>query len=167
MIKICEFTEKDIPELLSWLENTNAEFLIQFAGRKYCFPLTKDQILENMRNTNTHRVYKAVESMSNRTLGHCQLMSINHKTKSSKVGRVIVPHEFRGKNLGYLMLQALIKKSVSDFNLSTFFLGVFDFNIAAINCYKRLGFVEVERKKYELGFNSKIWTVINMQLDIE
>ena len=44
MIRLDRFTAEDIPELLSWLDGTDAAFLCQFAGPGYNYPLSKEQL---------------------------------------------------------------------------------------------------------------------------
>jgi hypothetical protein len=44
MVKLEPFSREDIADLLGWLEGTDARFLYQFAGPKYSFPLSADQL---------------------------------------------------------------------------------------------------------------------------
>jgi RimJ/RimL family protein N-acetyltransferase len=160
------FTEDDIDLLISWIPDRR--FLLQFAGPRYSFPLSKEQLLaeiEDMRTTMNKLLFKAVDEKGN-SVGHIQLLKIDRNNGSAYAGGVLIGEKNkRGNGLGFLMVTALIKKAFHELHLKTLSLNVFDFNIPAIRCYEKAGFKEVTRKEAKLpGFN-ETWYRITMKLN--
>lgn len=160
MIQFEIFTAADIPDFLSWFKNADARFLLQFAGSGYSYPLTADQINENIISNN-HLLFKALEE-SDRIIGHCQLTKIDMDTESASIGRVLIHSDFRGNGYGSLMLEDLIQYAKGVIGLKTLSLRVFDFNIPAFSCYQKLGFVESKREEKYFDVIDETWTCITM-----
>lgn len=157
MIKLEPFTKNDFNRLFSWIDCE--EDLIQFAGPAFTFPLTKDQLDIYLENLNTN-AFKVIEITSNRTIGHCEI----YLTKTSaKLCRILIGDKsFRGKGLGLHIVNRLIEKCFKEFNYSIVELNVYDWNIGAIKCYEKAGFVVNPEKSKTIKVNNKTWTSINM-----
>jgi RimJ/RimL family protein N-acetyltransferase len=130
MIILETFEKKDIPELLDWLKDSDAEFLIQFAGPKYRFPLDEKQLLDTLYDKSI-LLFKAIDETTGATIGHCQLMKIDLVNKSASIGRVLVKPDKRNLGYGYAMLKELINYATSVLKLKQLNLRVFDFNQSA------------------------------------
>ncbi|MEW6102592.1 MAG: GNAT family protein [bacterium] len=165
MVLLEKFIAKDIPSFISWLKDTDAEFLVQFAGPKYKYPLDENQILQTLNDKN-YIVFKAIDEKLNIPIGHCQLMEINFINKTAAIGRVLVRKEYRNKNYGYEMLMNLVKYSKDILDLKKLTLRVFDFNIAAINCYKKIGFVEIKNENVYFKDIGKTWKCLTLEYQI-
>ena len=161
MIILETFEKEDIPELLDWMKDSDAEFLIQFAGPKYRFPLDEKQLLDTLYDKSI-LVFKAIDETTGATIGHCQLMKINLRNKSASIGRVLIKPANRGLGYGYAMLKELINYAKSVLKLKQLSLRVFDFNQSAVRCYSKLGFVESEREDVVFQEMNKTWNCITM-----
>lgn len=143
MIELHYFDRSHIPTLMSWIDTP--EFLLQWAGPTFRFPLTEQQIekyIENAnKDTSTLFVYSAVFKETGDVIGHIALSNIDREQKSARVGKVIIgDSRFRGKGIGYLMIREVLKIAFEKLNLHRVSLGVFDFNTSAIACYEKAGF---------------------------
>jgi len=165
MIILKTFEKKDIPELLDWMKYSDAEFLIQFAGPKYRFPLDEKQLLDTLYDKSI-LVFKAIDETTGAMIGHCQLMRIDLRNKSASIGRVLIKPNDRGLGYGYAMLKELINYAASILELKQLNLRVFDFNQSAIRCYLKLGFVESKRKDVVFREINKTWNYITMDYHI-
>lgn len=155
------FTSEDIHKLLQELNRHNAEFLMQFAGPEFDFPLTREQMIINMNEENL-LLFKFVRS-SGETIGHCQLSGINREPRSATIGRVLIYDDYLKQGLGQLMLELLIEYSKANLGLEKLYLDVYDFNKSAINCYLKLGFRETERKDYFYKKIDATWGNVKME----
>lgn len=74
MIRLEPFETNDIPLLISWVDTQ--EMLLQFSGPVFRFPLTEEQLLENLRAVD-RKAFRMIETSSNERIGYCELASIN------------------------------------------------------------------------------------------
>jgi len=165
MIILETFEKKDIPELLDWMKDSDAEFLIQFAGSKYRFPLDEKQLLDTLYEKSI-LVFKAIEETTGAMIGHCQLMKIDLPHNSATIGRVLIKPDKRNLGYGYAMLKELINYAKSVLSLQQLNLRVFDFNQSAIRCYLKLGFVESKREEVFFPAINQTWNCITMDCPI-
>ncbi|MBN1649204.1 MAG: GNAT family N-acetyltransferase [Spirochaetales bacterium] len=165
MISLETFSRSDIPVLLSWLEHTDSEFLLQFAGPGYSYPLDAGQLEETLAG-DRYCLFTAKEVKDGRPVGHCQLMRINVQEKQASIGRVLVPEELRGKGIGREMLKALIALAAGELGLVRLDLRVFGFNFPAYECYRKLGFSEMGRTETFFPAINRSWTSISMEYKI-
>jgi len=165
MIILETFEKKDIPALLDWIKGSDAEFLIQFAGSKYRFPLDEKQLLDTLYDKSI-LVFKAIDETTGVMIGHCKLMKIDLPNKSANIGRVLIKPNKRGLGYGYAMLKELIIYATSVLKLKHLNLRVFDFNQSAIRCYLKLGFVESKREEVFFPAINQTWNCITMEYPI-
>lgn len=165
MVKIEKFNQKDISSLLKWLEGTNDRFLYQFAGPKYHFPLTEQQLIQTIE-TKEFMPFKAIDLNSQEIVGHCQFIRVNNENNSASIGRLLINPDYRGKGYGTMMIKEMIRYAEDVLNLKKLELRVYDFNKSAIKCYKNIGFIEREENIIEIKEFDEEWTCITMEYAI-
>ena len=67
-----------------------------------------------------------------------------------RLGFVLVDGSKRGKGYGKRMTELAVKFAFEFVNAEVFTLGVFEGNVAAINCYKSCGFHEPEERESDI-----------------
>jgi RimJ/RimL family protein N-acetyltransferase len=167
VIQLRPFTEADIDRLISWIPS--AEFLLQWAGPSYSFPLTQEQIGELLALATADEppvmLFKAVDPVSGQVIGHIELLNIDRTNRSVTVGRVLVgPVEQRGHGVGRQIVAAALKIAFEELALHRVGLGVFDFNTAAIACYERVGFRREGALRDYRRIGGDYWTLIMMSI---
>ncbi|SKC66049.1 GNAT family N-acetyltransferase [Maledivibacter halophilus] len=164
-----KFEEKDIPKLISWIPSK--DFLIQFAGQAYQFSLIKQQLkkdIEEMEMKNNNLMYKVIEKETKNVIGHIQLIRINTIDKTGAIGRLLIGDKStRGKGIGVKIVNQLLDIAFFEIGLKTIRLNVYDFNIGAISCYKKVGFTIVNRieNKVEIDGEWRDCLVMEITLD--
>ncbi|NIS38120.1 GNAT family N-acetyltransferase, partial [Candidatus Saccharibacteria bacterium] len=113
------------------------------------FPLDKKQLKKHLRNTKGSKpeclIFKVVSTSNGKAIGHIELDRIDRQAKKASVCRVLIGDEtLRGKGICKMMMEKILNISFNQLGLEKVFLNVMDYNVAAINCYKKVGF-SIER----------------------
>lgn len=158
MIKLEPFKKEDFSRLISW--SSNEEALIQFAGTVFTFPLTKTQLTDYVNDKN--RLSYKVLSEKNEIIGHAEISPSEDKD-TVKICRILIGDKaFRGKGLGKEIINKLLNIAFNSLNKNRAELNVYDWNIGAIKCYEKVGFITNTDKNSTSIVKSKIWNSINM-----
>ncbi|MEG0927579.1 GNAT family N-acetyltransferase [Chryseobacterium sp.] len=159
MIELQAFTIVDAPTLISQIKNEKA--LLQFAGPKYHFPLTEDQLADDLADEN-RTLFKIIDLTNHSIIGHAQIFL---KEKTFLLGRILIWDENnRGKGYGKKVMQELLKYGFNHFNRDLAELNVYDWNAGAIECYKKVGFTTDPDIKNEAKIDDEIWVSLNMKI---
>ena len=160
MIQLKPFLKDDFPLLIKWIENK--EDLVQFAGSIFRFPLTKTQLVKYLTNPNRN-AFKVINRINGFTIGHSEIYLTNKNT--AKLCRILIGEpNFRGKGLGQLIVNELVRVSFEKYKVKKVELNVFDWNKSAIKCYKKVGFKIVNDVTKKTEINNRVWTAINMTI---
>ena len=116
----------DYDAILRWNAGKDEAFLFQWAGTTaYRYPLTKEQLMRQSAKDGV-TVFMAYENEV--PIGTMELCDIDPVQKTGRICRVLFAEEARGKGLAHRALS----------------LRVYCFNLPAIRCYERLGFLVTE-----------------------
>lgn len=167
-VKLIEFSIKDFAILKKQIPN--AEFLLQWAGPEYTYPLTWEQMkckIDEKDNDGEKKtwLYTAVNDTGNIPVGHIQLSTSDKINKIAKVGSVLIFTEWRGLGYGKALMKSVLNICFNDKKMNESQLGVFDFNKTAIKCYKQIGFKEYAFEHNAREINGKKWNLIRMKMD--
>lgn len=159
MIRLDKFEAGDYETLISWVDS--AKTLMQFAGPAFTFPLTRDQIASSLNELGRYS-FKATEIQSGKMIGYGEIYL---KKRNAHLGRIIIGEkEYTDKGYGHALVTRLVEYAFEKLNQSEIELNVFDWNVAAIKCYSKAGFIFDHYKKSERRINGKTWIVLNMVL---
>ena len=132
----------DYDAILRWNAGKDEAFLFQWAGTTaYCHPLTKEQLMRQSAKDGV-MVFMAYENEV--PIGTMELCDIDPVQKTGRICRVLFAEEARGKGLAHRALSALCEKVFAKTELERLSLRVYCFNLPAIRCYERLGFLVTE-----------------------
>lgn len=146
MLKLELIEKEDLKKIVEWNFNKSADYLLQWAGPLYSYPLTIEQVenyylCEVKKDNSNIFVYKIKLVSTGEIIGTIEL---REKDKINKVGRVcrflIGDENNRGKGIGAIVLKEAIRIGFEDMKFEKITLGVFDFNKNAIKCYESAGF---------------------------
>ncbi|RYY90651.1 MAG: N-acetyltransferase [Chitinophagaceae bacterium] len=168
MIRLEYFTEEDFDQLIAWINDEH--LLTNWSGSLFRFPLTRDSLDWYIRDTNDLKesdalVYKVVDTVSQKTVGHVSLGSISRKNRSGRISRVLVgdPHQ-KGRGLCTAMITALLRIGFEELQLHRISLGVYDFNHGAIRCYEKCGFVREGVQRDVMRYEDHYWSLLEMSI---
>lgn len=160
LIKLSRFLPGDFKRLISWVESE--ETMVQFAGSYFQFPLTEAQLDHYLKDKNRF-VYKVVHTITNSVIGHAEIF-LNYPT--AILCRIIIGEkQYRGHGIGQQIVNSLLEISFNQLRAEKALLNVFEWNIAAIKCYQKVGFSINSDKLKTTRVNSHAWTALHMSID--
>lgn len=157
MIQLQAFIPADYDHLISWVGS--AESLMQFAGPAFNFPLTHEQLLASLSDEKRF-AFKVINTDNNKIISHAEIYLTS---EAAHLGRILIGDEKqRGKGIGQAIVAQLLHIAFEEMNQSLATLNVFDWNLAAIKCYEKVGFKINPDKTLVRTVNDKTWTALNM-----
>ncbi|MCZ8521374.1 MULTISPECIES: GNAT family N-acetyltransferase [Paenibacillus] len=166
MIKLEPFGRTDFGQLMEWIDSP--EFLFQWGGQTFSFPLSEQQLDHYIKNSNTDAaqtlIYRVVQEENNEVIGHIQLQ-IDPINKSARVGKVLIGKRgLRGQGIGQEMIKKVLTIAFEEIKLHRVSLGVLDFNLSAIACYEKAGFVKEGLFRDKRRMDNEFWSVWEMSI---
>ncbi|MEH7380946.1 GNAT family protein [Bacillus sp. JJ1533] len=167
MIELQYFERSDFRQLIDWIDTP--QFLLQWGGPAFEYPLTESQLEEYMENANNSKsevlIYKVVEKQTGNIIGHISLGKIDRRNKSARVGKVLIGDKnARGKGIGQHMIKEVLKIAFEELELHRVSLAVFDFNSSAIACYEKAGFIKEGLHRDTAKNGKEYWSVWEMSI---
>jgi RimJ/RimL family protein N-acetyltransferase len=168
MIKLEYFTKEDFDQLKNWI--TDDHLLTNWAGSLFTFPLTEEKLdwyisdVNDFENSDAF-IYKAIDDSNGSVVGHISLGGISKKNNAGRISRVLVGNTAeRGKGICTGMIKEVCRIGFEEMKLHRISLGVYDFNIAAIKCYEKCGFVKEGVFRDILKYDDKYWSLVEMSM---
>jgi RimJ/RimL family protein N-acetyltransferase len=161
MIQLTLFTEKDFERLIAWIDSK--ELLVTIAGNYFSYPLTEAQLTTYL-NDETSYAFNIADADENKVIGHAEICKSGNA--AFKIDKLLIgDRSSRGKGLCQPIMRALVNHAFTQLRASTVELNVFDWNISAIKCYKRTGFIINPDKTSLFDVGDKKWTALNMMIE--
>jgi RimJ/RimL family protein N-acetyltransferase len=150
MIKLVPITQADFPKIISWA--VSEEFLLQWTGRTFTYPLNEDQLNEYYKLTTGSKpkrlILKAIDSETSKHIGNLTIDWAKSDSNTAALTCIIIGDlDFKGKGLGSLIINEACRIARDELGIKRLILNVFDFNKSAIKCYEQSGFKEIFREK--------------------
>ncbi|WP_142329876.1 GNAT family N-acetyltransferase [Bacillus thuringiensis] len=162
VIKLESFKKSDFKQLINWINSE--EFLIQWSGNAFTFPLDEQQLEKYIESANT-LAFKVVDEETSDVIGHISFGQIDNINKSARIGKVLVGNtKMRGRSIGKHMMKAVLHIVFDELKLHRVTLGVYDFNTSAISCYEKIGFVKEGLLRESKRVGETYWNLWEMSM---
>jgi RimJ/RimL family protein N-acetyltransferase len=170
MIKLELIKDEDFNKVVQWNKEKSKDFLIQWAGPAFEFPLTEEQLRQFFKDYNTSNsasplLFKIILESSGEIVGTIEIRKYEKEVNTGRVGRFLIGEESaRGKGIGSAALSEIVRLGFDELKYDKICLGVFDFNSSAIACYKKIGF-QIDRltEKYAKASDG-YWNLYDMSI---
>lgn len=167
MITFQYFEPEDFDQLIEWSEDE--AFLLQWAGPQFHYPLSREQLSDylhgaNDKNTSNKFIYKVMDESTQEIVGHIALGGIDRYNRSGRIGKVLLGKPYQGKGYGKQMIDEALRIGFEEEKLHRISLGVFDFNVSAIRCYEKAGFVQEGLIRDARRYEDTFWNLIEMSI---
>lgn len=137
-VKINPLNPNNAHLIADWCKCKDEDFLRQWAGNGYSYPLTEQQICDRLADG--AEIYEA--HLDDKMIGTIEVISRNKQEHTALIGRFVLDQTIVQKGLGTKMLLAFLEYCKEMLGIREVTLFVFDFNFAAHRCYQKCGFVE-------------------------
>lgn len=162
LIKLEPLKRSDFKQLINWINSE--EFLIQWSGNAFTYPLNDQQLEQYIESTNT-LAFKVIDEDSKEVIGHISLGQIDNINRSARIGKVLVGDtKMRGRSIGKHMMKAVLHIAFGELKLHRVTLGVYDFNTSAISCYEKIGFVKEGLLRDSKKVGETYWNLWEMSM---
>jgi RimJ/RimL family protein N-acetyltransferase len=166
-IRLEPFSESDFDRLISWVPSES--FLLQWAGPGFSFPLDHKQLSEHLvrgkQEPPGSLIFRGVDASTGAVIGHIEIVNIDRRNRSARLSRVLVgPMALRGNGIGHELVREALAVAFDELQLHRVELYVFDFNEAAIGCYKRAGFKLEGVLRDARRYGNEYWTLLAMSI---
>jgi len=164
VIELTPFGRSDFEQLIGWIPT--ADFLMQWTGLVFTFPLIPDQLEKHLvfaeTNPDRRKIWNAASN--NEVVGHIELDNIWKHDRKATLCRVIIDPARRGEGFGAAMVQRVLQYGFEELNLHRIDLSVWDFNTQAIKCYEACGFVREGLQRECRRMDTQWWSNVQMNI---
>jgi RimJ/RimL family protein N-acetyltransferase len=153
---------EDCRTLHSWIASADA--LFQWSGPwDFRWPFDVGQLRRDLELAGERRrVYAAVDP-GGELVGHAML-TVRHDHRLGVIGRVLIDPGRQSSGLGTALMREMVAVGFDQLGLHRLQLGVYDFNLGAIACYERNGFVIEGRLRDSTRGSTGYWNGYLMAL---
>lgn len=108
--------------------------------------------------------YGIVNKETDELIGTCGFIHVDDVNQSSEIGIFIGNKDYWHKGFGFEAMALLIDYGFNYLNFHNIFLQVYSFNEKAINCYRKLGFKDVGRRREAIRRNRNYHDILFMDI---
>lgn len=119
---------------------------------------------EWLANNSGKYQFAIVRLEDDKLIGNCGIQGIDQLRQCAEVGLFIGDEENRNKGYGEEVLNLLLDYGFDYLNLNNIMLKVFSFNERAINCYKKVGFKEIGRRRQSYYLKGGFYDEVYMDI---
>lgn len=166
--KLVRLRAFDNSDLMKCLGYSNDYQVMRGASGGILYPSTVDDEARAMSGQTSYTAGEyqfAVETLQEgRFLGKCGFTKINWKNRLGELAILIGERDCQGKGYGTDAVRTLCKFGFEELNLHKIKAVVFDFNLPALRCYEKCGFVREGLLKQEIFREGAYHDVVVMGL---
>ncbi len=156
-------TPEDAEKWTEW--NNDLEVAIPLGDEAYTpFSLdkTKEMIDEIIKKQ--EHVFNIIDLETDTLIGRCVLFNIDKVDRRAMFGILIGEKAYWDKGYGQDATRLMLDYGFNLLNLNNIMLGVFSYNERAVNCYRKVGFKEIGRRRQARIIGGKKFDVILMDI---
>ena len=162
MVRLRPYKRNDAPKLLQWVPGEPG-FSMWCAG-KFRYPLTQEQLsayrLKDEEDPNAW-IFMAVDEKGI-PVGHVLMRDVDYETETVHLAFIVVDPKRRGFGYGKDTVRQALRFAFEILRVKKVTLRVFEKNLSARYCYKRVGFEETGRQENAYQYGDESWTIIEM-----
>lgn len=172
LIKLEFLQKEDFNKIVQWNSDNSRDFLYQWAGSWYQYPITEkqleDRIINKANKSDSELYVYKILNQTNEMIGTIELFKIDRIAGTAVAGKFLIGDESqRGRGLGKQILKELVRIGFNELGLNTIGINVYDFNVGAIRCYESVGFVKKNLSEKVYKSENGFWNLYEMSINKE
>ena len=172
MLRLRPYKKCDAKRIVTWCKNEDTH--LKWGGDHFGkFPITDNMMNEKYFDHNgdcseEDNFYPMTACDESGAVGHFIMRYLHGNNRILRFGWVIVDDSKRGRGYGKEMLSLGLKYAFEILKVSKVTIGVFENNASAYQCYKRVGFQEIEMEEEEFAMiHGQQWKIIELEITEE
>jgi RimJ/RimL family protein N-acetyltransferase len=151
----------DAPKYCEWLNDLEITINLQ---TDWSISVEKErELLQNLLQGN-NKIFGIVDKGDDQLIGSCGLHDIDYINGGALFGIFIGEKSYHNKGYGLEATNLVLDFGFNILNLFNIYLIVYSYNISAIQCYKKVGFQEIGRRRQIRQINGKRYDIIYMDI---
>lgn len=145
----CYLSPCSVEDAEKWTEwDNDLEVTIPLGPEAYT-PISLDRTREGIRKfvEKQSHIFCIVDLKTDTLIGRCLLFDVDQINRKATFGIDIGEKSYWNKGYGQDATRLMLDYGFNLLNLNSIMLGVFSYNQRAIECYKRVGFKEIGRRR--------------------
>ncbi len=113
MLELRLLEKEDYSKIVEWNRGRDADFLYQWAGPGYDYPITEEKIAKRIENCANREgadtyIYKILLEDSKEMIGTIELCRVDRIKRSASIGRFLLADKHQGCGYGRTALKMLV-----------------------------------------------------------
>ncbi|HWT76258.1 MAG TPA: GNAT family protein [Mobilitalea sp.] len=150
----------DVETYVKWLNDFN---VTNGVGNS-CRVISLESEKEWLKHNSGQYQFAIVRLEDDELIGNCGIHEVDQLRQCADVGLFIGDEDNRNKGYGGEALNLLLDYCFDYLNLNNVMLKVFSFNERAINCYRKVGFREIGRRRESYYLKGKFHDEVFMDI---
>jgi len=162
----CYLSPCSLEDAEKWTEwDNDLEFAIPL-GEEAFMVFSLDKMKEIIGNLIKKQdpIFSIIDLKTDTPIGRCMLFNVDKVNRKAMLGIGIGSKKYWNKGYGQDATKLLLDYGFNLLNLNNIMLGVFSYNQRAINCYRKIGFKEMGRRRKSKIIGGKIFDEIFMDI---
>jgi len=150
----------DVEKYTEWLNDIDITSNLALINQNISI-YTEKEFLSNLLKTHC---YAIVDLATDTLLGNVALVDVNHFYRTAELGIFIGFKDYLHKGYGEEAIRLILRYAFNYLNIRNVMLKVYAFNERAIQCYKKVGFKEIGRRRNAIIQNMQEYDLIFMDV---
>lgn len=142
-IYLSPMTLEDIAQYVKWMNDLSITEKLGTATLN----VSVESELEWLKTNSSAYQFAIVDLKTDELIGNCGIRQINSIRQCAEIGLFIGEEKNRNQGYGAEVIGLLLDYGFDYLNLHNVMLRVYSFNEQAINCYQKVGFQEIGRRR--------------------
>jgi RimJ/RimL family protein N-acetyltransferase len=165
----CYLSPINLEDAEKWTEwDSDLEFAVPLGEEAYMvFSLDKTKEIISNIIKKQEPVFSIIALETDTPIGRCMLFNIDKVNRKAMLGIGIGEKAYWNKGYGQDATKLLLDYGFNLLNLNSIMLGVYSYNERAINCYRKIGFKEIGRRRKAKIIGGRMFDEVLMDIVAE